>query len=331
MQNSASDRTDDGFDQARLAALVSELEPLLARAAELYSERDYPHVAADRLDAYIRLLDAYPPEIPYDEVGVEVAMQALLVKRGEGQAGMLRFHGAVLLRLIERNRHALLAAALPDDVKGLGLENFCRIVSLLIEGEEGDASTDGHRPPSYLHYPTDRFAKDLSAATLRLLVCGGRKLCRVKPPIGLLKTHPWSMSLYALRHGLSGAYLETHFDSNDANLRARFGEASWRQTLRSAALLMRDDPTLSGFVGHSWYYDPALKEIAPNLAHIGGIILDNGGAVFCTGPTADTTESALRGSTVRQGLAELGLYKPKRFKILWPRKAALRWLDQQPD
>lgn len=334
IDNSAGLELQTGLGPSSAAAdplerLLRQLDELIARALPLYSGRWYPYLAADKLEAYLALLDAYPREGPYDHVGTEVAIQALLVKHRYGQQGLLRFHGAVLLALMQRNTPVLVDAGLPHDVKVWGLENFCRLAEILIAGEASDEESDNHQPPAYLAYPSDRFMKDLSAATLRLMVCGDRKLCRVKAPRGLLKSHPLSMSAYALRHGLGGAYLETHFDSNDVNLRARFGESSWRQTLLNAARMMRDDPGIAGLLEHSWYYDPALEKLAPGLAYIRTEIVQRGGSLFCTGPSPDTTESALRGSTVRQGLHELGLYSPTRFKAVWPRRAALRWLTVQ--
>jgi len=308
---------------------LSELQSALLTAKELYKDVGGVDLLRFPISAYRSLLDAYPRERSYDHLDVEVATKALLIKHQYGLRGLLCYHAALLIDLIEDNHKKLLESDYPSTVKELGIENFNRILEILIEGAAEPENPTQHNPPLYLAYPSDQFHKDLSAATLNMLVCGGRKLGRVKYPLGLLKSHPTKMLRYIASNGYSGAYLETHFDSNDKNLRERFGKESWKLTLMTAAQLMKDDDELKGFVGHSWYYDPRLSEIAPNLHHIGGMIMENGGSVFCTGTSESTTESALRNSTVRRGLYELGLYQPKRFKILWPRKAALQWLEKQ--
>lgn len=308
---------------------VAAIERLLDEAATYYSPREFELSRAISVPQYIDLIEAYPRVLSYDFVSQEVATYAFLVQQKNGLEGLCHFHACVLIALIRRNYRFLLESCYPEDIKVLGIENFSRILSILIAGEPDFESTVSHRAPRYLHYHSDRFFKDLSAASLRLLVCGGRKLCRVDFPRGLLKTHPLQMMRYIASHGMSGVYLETHFDSNDHNLKARFGEKSWRQVLCNAGRIMQLDPSIKGFTGHSWYYDPCLKTIAPGLAHIAALVVENGGYRFCTGASDDTTESALRGSSVRQGLYKLGFYQPRRFKILWPRKAALRWLEAQ--
>lgn len=324
MNSSANDS-----DSAVSDSSVSDLERLIHAASDRYAQAAAQKSSGEELQQYLSLIDGYPRELPYDYVSTEVATRALLVQHRHGATGLYEFHACVLIALIRRNFQTLLESEHPQDIKTLGIENFCRILSILIDGENDAEHPADHRPPTYLHYHSDRFYKDLSAASLRLLVYGGRKVCRVSFPRGLIKTHPLQMARYIALNGVGGAYLETHFDSNDLNLRARFGERSWRQVLCNVGRMMRLDPSIKGFTGHSWYYDPCLLGIAPGLAHIGELIVDNGGNRFCTGASEDTTESALRGSTVRRGLYELGLYQPKRFKIVWPRKAALRWLDSK--
>ncbi len=308
---------------------TTKLQTLLDEAARLYANAGGVNLKKYPLESYFSLLAAYPRERSYDHVSVEVATSALLIEHRYGARALHAYHAVLLIQLIAKNYPKLLDADYPPNVKELGIENFERILGLLIAGTPNADTPDQLIPPTYLHHKSDQFHKDLSAANLSMLVCGGRKLCRVKFPLGLLKSHPTKMLRFMAQNGGSGIFLETHFDSNDKNLRARFGAGSWKKTLMTAAQLMENDREISGFVGHSWYYDPCLEQIAPNLQHIGGMIMENGGSLFCTGTSESTTESALRNSTVRQGLYEMGLYQPKRFKILWPRKAALRWLASQ--
>lgn len=316
-------------ENGQWAVQISTLKTRIQAARDHYDSLAIIDPEQLPIERYLNELATYPRDLSYDYVSREVATHALLIKHKHGDHGMYYFHAIALIQLIERNYQKLIESEYPEEIKSLSLENLERILDTLIAGEENADPSMSFSPPNYLYHGSDRFAKDLSAATLRMLVFGGRKLCRVKFPIGLLKTHPVQMATYIAKHGASGSYLETHFDSNDIHLKARFGEESWHQVLRNVGRVMQNDSSITGFVGHSWYYDPCLREVAPNLSHIGGTILDNGGSVFCTGISESTTESALRNSTVRQGLYELGLYQPKRFKILWPRKAVLQWASNQ--
>jgi hypothetical protein len=96
------------------------------------------------------------------------------------------------------------------------------------------------------------------------------------------------------------------------------------------AVLVRRMPEILGIASASWYYDPAIEEVSPNLAFAGDIVREGGGMIFEMKPDESTVESALASSAHRRAAVELGRYRPRRFARVWGRRAFLAWAVSQP-
>ena len=83
-----------------------------------------------------------------------------------------------------------------------------------------------------------------------------------------------------------------------------------------------------GVVGYSWFYDPKLETISPQLAYLRRRPAD-GGAFFLRGHTSEfDIKNATAKSQTRRRLYEAGQYTPVGYKMVWLRRDILSWADR---
>lgn len=83
------------------------------------------------------------------------------------------------------------------------------------------------------------------------------------------------------------------------------------------------NPTVRGLHTGTWFLDPALKSISPNLAYLQEIPAANGASFFYS--NVDIDGGALSKSSTRKRLYAEGKYIPKSYCMVWPRKAMIEW------
>ncbi len=101
---------------------------------------------------------------------------------------------------------------------------------------------------------------------------------------------------------------------------------SYLRVVRSLALR----PELRAIVTDSWLYSKETQRVSPHLAWTTRLFEENGGIVVDIG-MASPDSGFLVGNAERQKLFSTGDYRPTRTAVIWPRRAALEWLAEQPD
>lgn len=104
-----------------------------------------------------------------------------------------------------------------------------------------------------------------------------------------------------------------------------FNPEGFQRFYRTVAGMLRIHPDVKGLYGGTWFFDPALKEVSPHLAHIRELPEANGARFFFQDVSIDT--GALEKSSTRRRLYEQGKYLPKRYAMVWPRQDLINWAD----
>lgn len=106
------------------------------------------------------------------------------------------------------------------------------------------------------------------------------------------------------------------------------GEEYERCCLRIADMLVAN-PSARGTLSPSWWYDPQIKEISPELWFVREIA-EGGGARFMklVHQAPILTTDALAFSPHRKALYDAGTYKPQAYMMYWPRKAMIAWAER---
>ena len=119
-----------------------------------------------------------------------------------------------------------------------------------------------------------------------------------------------------------GRWYNTHIDSRDMS---EFSPTGWTQSFSRIADMLEINRAVCGAAGVSWYYDPKVGDISPNLAYLRRNQVENGAFSLRLGPGAQHTANALYASRPRQTLYEAGKYLPAGFLIAWPRSRLIAW------
>ena len=181
--------------------------------------------------------------------------------------------------------------------------------------------------PRYFRHDNEMFGKDLGIARLTLLPFGAEIVdVRAGLPRSALWTYGWSSSLQVARifTRLRGTrpMLAGHWDRR---LVAEFTVDGYRRFYRTVAEFLDLNPIYVGLVGTSWWFDPAVAQISPELAFLREEPLQ-GEAEFIRAPNTPeySVVHALQGHR-RAQLHREGKYQPQSYTIVWPRAALLRW------
>ncbi len=184
------------------------------------------------------------------------------------------------------------------------------------------------RPDAYYRLRSDLFLKDLALFSERMLPCGAQLIERISGvPRSLVKRGGAAQALrfawfYCVRmHGFV-PYYEMHTDTRRMT---EFTPAGWdRFYLRIAAMLERN-PTTLGLIGGSWWFDPVVPKLSPQLAFLHETPLAYGAQVFFYETEQGESSPALLRSPERQKAYDEGSYTPKAYILVWPRAGILRW------
>lgn len=84
-------------------------------------------------------------------------------------------------------------------------------------------------------------------------------------------------------------------------------------------------PEILGVLSGSWWHDEQLDTISPHLSYLRTGWTDHGAELFLWEVSAQIDAVATKNSARRRRLLEEGVYKPKCYMVVWPRKALLHW------
>ena len=123
-------------------------------------------------------------------------------------------------------------------------------------------------------------------------------------------------------------WLEIHTHTDNLS---EFNPEGWMRTYRRLARRLRANPAIRGVFRASWFLDPALQAISPNLAYMAALPRSGGAGIFYVEHDHSGTCGALQRSDRRRQAFEAGQYVPAIYLMAWPRNELLAWFDRTSD
>ncbi len=115
---------------------------------------------------------------------------------------------------------------------------------------------------------------------------------------------------------------ELHYNPHRLRL---FNGIGWQEVFQLAAQIMLKSSEIRGIFGAAWFYDPAIKEISPELYYVRELIESIGGRFFNTGESEMAKQDAFAFSRPRRIAYEEGRYMPTSYMMIIPRLALLKY------
>jgi hypothetical protein len=237
----------------------------------------------------------------------------LLARHGEQLT--LRYGLVMLATLVEEHARRWRESALERELEPCFIDSFHRILTAAARGGASSLSLD-----------TDAFAKELAICLYHLIPAGGQL---IDPggrfPRSLLLRRPTRATLAAAGYLLFNAGGFTPFAIFHTSLFQRhwFTPAGWEFTFQCLPAVLRSFPRLKGLLASSWFYDPALREISPELNFVRDIPARWGAVFLHAGPEPGADSDALLLSRHRRELFEAGQYAPEKYVFVLSRKDVL--------
>jgi hypothetical protein len=302
------------LSREQIDAVSKEIQGEIAR-------RDGNLLSEFPLEAYLKRLRSLPGSKNYEFLGPSLKRMLDKIRVHHGDRLLALYQKSALCLLIKDSTERLKT---PDSIHPLFLDWFERVVndfSLL--------------PDDYYFYRNDSFLKDLAVCCLRVYPVGGAWLIEVAPAgsksaifrQGLSPFMAYMKTLFFEAGGLKPFY-SLHTYSRYA---PRFTSEEMEKAYLRIAELMKQNPRIKGLYRCSWFLDPALQDLSPNLAYLHRIPMDNGARLFKVASLDFDRRNALAMSPARKRLYEEGKYVPTSYAYIWPRKAFLKWAEKRAE
>lgn len=183
------------------------------------------------------------------------------------------------------------------------------------------------QPMLWDQYVDDVYWKDLAIAGGALIPLRGGVL-HLAAGLGIrqaLSKHLTSSLDYLrllLKYGRH-PYFEIHVH---LPLISDFNQQNWLLNYHDISELLTKQPEIKGVFRASWFLDPKLETISPNLSYLRTFPLSNGAKLFSVGP--DDSNGAFARSEKRKALFLSGKYLPYTYLLVWPRKSLLQYFNR---
>ncbi|MBC6445388.1 MAG: hypothetical protein GDA50_08230 [Alphaproteobacteria bacterium GM202ARS2] len=270
--------------------------------------------------SYIGHFDLLPSKAAYNHVPQAITERCTAIAEAGGEQAVETYHRLVITTLVDAFDQRAAACDLPSWLK----EPTRRRLDDILRSLE---TPRRHQ----LRLERDDFLKDLAVCRLKLWPLGvelvdtdGGLPRRIL--LGGLRQAISAVSHVTLSLGGLGPFLETHFDSRRAQA---FSPEGYHHLYLMIARLLRDRPAFKGLISTSWWHDPAVSRISPNLAFLNSLPVNAGARVYRMYSDEQTTKSATRLSKERMTLYREGNYLPTNYTLAWGRRDLLRWADAQ--
>ena len=176
-------------------------------------------------------------------------------------------------------------------------------------------------------HDNDLFSKDFAVCRGKLVPCGvelvdrrsgvGRRVLAS----GGVRRFLSAVGFFARAGGFRPFY-ELHFDRR---LIGEFDADGYRRLYLRLADMLAADPEGRGIISSSWWHDPALATISPELGFIGQIPENHGARLMRVDASAAAIAGATRFAPLRTKLYKEGAYTPRTYLMVWARRDVLAW------
>lgn len=294
-------------------ALCDQLRGRLSTAAPGLLD-EYP------TQRYIESLESNERWGLYQHLPDEVRRYCRQIDDRHGREALENYQRLILATLAGSFESRLQAKRLPDSVRTLCREYVERVIARLSKDSGG---------ASGFYLPTnDVFSKQLCVCRLRLLPVGPELV----DPLSALPRGV--VFRFGVRQFLRAAWFlatRTHGRKpfftfhTDRTLASEFSPEGYDRAYVRVAELLEMYPEVKGLVGKSWFYDPQLERISPELGYLRIRPVNNGAILLDDSPEESAVKGALRFSKARQEAYEKGEYRPTYHWVLWARRDLIAW------
>ena len=244
--------------------------------------------------------------------------------------GLDTYHKLVLLHLIQHALEQEHKLILPETIKDYYLEYYHVILR--------DIETNKHYSGKYL-LSNERFSYYLGICQQKMIPTG-------VPIVNLNCLSPLGTAYYLIKRegliwGLKNVwpllyttltmrpFFEMHINIFDRFLMKNFNLNGWCESYIKLAQILKKNKFMKGIYGASWFFDPQLKEVSPEISYIKDLADEIGAFSINSGVYKHSTITALFMNKHRQKLYDEGKYIPQNYMVFIPRHKLLKWGAKQ--
>ncbi len=266
---------------------------------------------------YIADFDAIEASRDYQFIPLGVADRSRKIAADYGDTALELYHRSVLASLISQTDARVTRKRIPESIRLLMRREVERILRGLDQA-----------PSGFHSFQNELFVKDLALCRLKMLPCGSEvvelwsgvpRSTLLRDGVGQLVQAGWFV---ATRLGAFKPLYESHWDRR---LARQFTEHDYNLCYLRVAELLELNAEVRGMFGASWWFDPHVRAIAPELEFLRRVPEENGARIFRVGQREAALRDATTFSRKRREMYERGEYTPERFMLVWARKDLLAW------
>jgi hypothetical protein len=266
--------------------------------------------------AWLAMLPDYDSSRSYGQLKPALrAIESELTAR-HGELAAHRIGLAMLLELVASHEQRWVADGLDCELKPDFVDSMHRVLDAVERGGSGSTRMSH-----------DNYCKELAICLHRLIPAGGQL---VDPGSGV----PRSLLLHREVSAIPGqlGYLLgvcqgfkpfAEFHTHE-RMRHLFTPDGWEYCFRRLPALFRSRPALKGVVAGSWFFDPQLAVVSPNLSFVRELPLRWGAIFLRGGVDPGATGGALAMSQHRRDLHAAGCYQPTIYFMVAAKSRILR-------
>jgi hypothetical protein len=279
---------------------------------------------------YCRSIKAIPLTRSYSSIPRSLKHKIETIKSKYGPAAVATYHKLVLCYFIKESLAILQDEIFPPDITSFYGKHF----EWVFEDFEKKPSDGDHYT-----YNDDFFLKDLSICSLKMFPAGALTV-----ELSLVN---WRFILRSIKYGgLSQGKLSQFIEANrfyltkvkgnmpfyethtDGRWLREFNQAGWHKFYLRIAEMLKNNPHIQGVLGVSWFFDPHLEQISPNLLYLRQIPEQGGAKIFRFGTNPSDIKNATAVSPKRRKLYEEGKYMPTSYAVIWLRDELIEWANR---
>lgn len=311
------------MDQINMNNMNRRLDEIIVTFNKEISQKLPTVIENHKIDYYAREIQPVSKLHGYQYVSPDLRTLFNKLERNCRPHELALIHKATLAFSMRESLKAKTYLAYPNCIKILFEEWYERIIADFFS-----------QPDDYYDFANETFMKDLSCCSLRAIPVGGPWVVE-KFGVG------YKFLLKGLRQFIGGIpfilfktrgvtpFYVIHTSNRYLHV---FNSTERNKCYIRVAELLKCNREMKGFLGSSWFIDPALETVSPRLAYLRKIPEENGAKVFLhLGVTESATKNALLKSDTRRKLYEEGKYIPRDYAVIWPRQEMINWADKNRD
>lgn len=318
-QSGASQHADhQSSSRAQLSILITQYYQTL----RLTLQQQFPQVLEHSpIEHYVEQIRKLPALAGYVQIGTSCNRTMEAIRKMAGDDLEPLYNRLAMVHAMQCSLEAFDQLEYPEDIEDLFVGWFQDVL-------EGTSWTED----DFFRLDHDPFLKDMAVCTGRMIPVGGAWVIELS---GISRRIFFSGSPYqqlarclflSSRVRAFKPFYQIHMALRFAD---RFNEKEREASYVRIAAMLRANPGVKGLIGSSWYLDPALKDISPELSYLQDLPKNNGALIFPLNTPTGTAKGALVGSARRTQLYKEGRYTPKNAFIIWPRTVLLGWTENQ--